>query len=139
MELDFSCQMQNLILLNFLTVNCVSIMRALNMTNAPQCETSSDRQSGREKQRKTTGRGHTIAGGEEVCWSRVGIMFLHNHHGACGNTGNILVKGNNKHCLLGTQAVNVSGCVLISVRSMFIQRRDELIIYICSKFLLAFF
>ncbi len=59
------------------------------------------------------GRGHTIAGVEEACWSCVGIMFLHNHHRLCANSGNILVKGNNKHRLPGTEAVSVLRYVLI--------------------------
>lgn len=30
---------------------------------------------------------HTIEGGEEVVWRRVGVMFVHNHQRLCGNTG----------------------------------------------------
>lgn len=79
-----------------------------------------------EKERKAAGREHTIAGGEEAFWSCVGIMFLHNHQRLCGNTGNILVKGNNKQCLQGTEAVSVLRYVLIClpcVQSICIQHR----------------
>ncbi len=71
----------------------------------------SDNQEEREKD--TVGQRHTIAGGEEAFWICVGIMFSHNHHRLCGNTGNILVKENNKHCLLGTETVSVLRYVLI--------------------------
>lgn len=71
------------------------------MTNAPSVQDilSDNRE---EKERKAAGRRHTIAGGEEAFWTCVGIMFLYNHQRLFGNTGNMLVKGNNKHGLLGT-------------------------------------
>ena len=97
-----------------LTINCASVMRALNKTNAPQCKPSAIRQAGGEREkdsRSATDNCWRRGGVLELCWHNV----LHKHHRLCGNTGNLLVKGNSKYCLPGTEDVSVLRYVLTAL------------------------